>query len=121
MPAQQYRNNWNTVGFLGWYVTKVLGAPILSLAAVGLLMQVSFSADLSQGGGIGALGLRGASPLLIFSIAILTGMFSNRVFDWLRAFAQAQTGGPAPSPSDVKTSPTGNAQTEAASDSETSK
>ena len=37
------------------------------------------------------LGLLGASPLLMFSVAILTGLFSNRVFDWLRSVADSTT------------------------------
>lgn len=88
----KYRNHWNTVGFIGWYATKLVGAPVISLAAIGLLMQVSFSSDLSAGAGISSLGLKDAQPLLIFSVAILTGLFSNKVFDWLRRLATAQTG-----------------------------
>ncbi len=89
----KYRNHWNTAGFLAWYATKLVGAPVISLAAIGLLMQVSFASDLSSGAGIAGLGLRDAGPMLIFSVAILTGLFSNRVFDWLRKLTQDKTGG----------------------------
>jgi hypothetical protein len=81
----KFRNRWDTIGFLPWYVTRLVSAPVLSWAALGLLFQVSFTQDLAAAGGsFGALGLRGASPMLIFSISIVTGLFSNLVFDWLR-------------------------------------
>jgi len=83
----KYRNRWDTVGFLPWYATKLIGAPVISLSAIGLLSQVTFTKDLGGATGIADLGLLGASPLLLFSVAILTGLFSNRVFDWLRSLA----------------------------------
>jgi hypothetical protein len=54
------------------------------LAALGLLFQVSFTTDLTTAGEITALGLRGASPLTIFAVAVISGLFSNRAYDWLR-------------------------------------
>src|SRR6185436_3074006 len=33
----KWRNRWDTVGFLPWYVTKLIGAPVLSIAAMGLM------------------------------------------------------------------------------------
>ena len=91
----KYRNRWDTVGFLPWYLTKLIAAPVISLCAVGLLSQVTFTNDLGSVTGISNMGLLGASPLLIFSVAILTGLFSNRVFDWLKSVANP-TAPPAP-------------------------
>ena len=88
----EFRNRWNTVGFLAWYVTKLVGAPVISPAAVGLLFQMSFTSDLSGATSISALGLRGASPMLIFAVSIVTALFSNRVFEWLRGMAGASAG-----------------------------
>jgi hypothetical protein len=87
----KFRNRWDTVGFLPWYITKLIAAPIISLCAVGLMSQVTFTKDLSTSTGFSNLGLLGASPLLMFSVAILTGLFSNRVFDWLRSVADSTT------------------------------
>jgi hypothetical protein len=87
----KYRNRWDTVGFLPWYVTKLIGAPVISLSAIGLLAQVTFTKDFSNATGLPDLGLLGASPLLLFAVAILTGLFSNRVFDWLRSLADTAT------------------------------
>ncbi len=86
----KFRSRWNTLGFIPWYVTKLVGAPVISLAVVGLLFQVSFTADLSTATGISALGLRGASPILIFAVSIITGLFSNKMFEWLRGLADAR-------------------------------
>lgn len=80
----KFRNRWDTVGFLPWYLTRLIAAPVISLAALGLLFQVSFTTDLTQDSQISALGLRGASPLTIFAVALITGLFSNRMYDWLR-------------------------------------
>jgi hypothetical protein len=89
----KWRNRWDTVGFLYWYTAKLIGAPVLSIAAVGLLSQLTLTKNLNDAGnGFSDLGLRGADPLLFFSIMILTGLFSNRLFDWLRAFAEKKTG-----------------------------
>jgi hypothetical protein len=87
----KFRNRWDTVGFLPWYITKLIAAPILSLCALGLLAQVTFTKDLATATGFADLGLLGASPLLIFSVAILSGLFSNRLFDWLRGIATGTT------------------------------
>lgn len=95
----KFRNRWDTLGFLPWYVTKLVAAPVLSLAAAALLFQVSFTGDLSAATDLRALGLRGASPLLIFAIAIITGMFSNKVFEWLRGLAGARAAVAPPRPS----------------------
>ena len=98
----KFRNRWDTVGFLYWYAAKLIGAPVLSIAAVGLLSQFTLTKNLNDASsGFSDLGLRGADPLLFFSIMILTGLFSNRLFDWLRAFAeskanQAKPGGAPP-------------------------
>ena len=89
----KFRNRWDTVGFLPWYVTKLIGAPVLSIAAVGFMSQFTFTKNLNESTGFSDLGLRGADPLLIFSVAILTGLFSNRVFDWLKEIAQGATTG----------------------------
>lgn len=87
----KWRNRWDTVGFLYWYITKLVGAPVLSIAAVGLLSQFTLTKNLNEAdSGFSDLGLRGADPLLFFSIMILTGLFSNRLFDWLRAFAESK-------------------------------
>ena len=86
----KFRSRWNTLGFIPWYLTKLVGAPVISLAVVGLLFQVSFTADLSTATGISALGLRGASPILIFAVSIITGLFSNKMFEWLRGLADAR-------------------------------
>lgn len=86
----KFRSRWNTLGFIPWYVTKLVGAPVISLAVVGLLFQVSFTADLAAATDISALGLRGASPLLIFAVSIITGLFSNKMFEWLRGLADAR-------------------------------
>jgi hypothetical protein len=89
----KWRNRWDTVGFLYWYVAKLVGAPVLSIAAVGLLSQFTLTKNLNEASsGFSDLGLRGADPLLFFSIMIMTGLFSNRLFDWLREFADKQTG-----------------------------
>ena len=87
----KFRNRWDTLGFLPWYLTKLIGAPILSIAAVGLMSQFTLTKNLSESTGVSSLGLRGADPLLLFSIVILTGLFSNRVFDWLKEVAQGVT------------------------------
>lgn len=87
----KFRNRWDTVGFLPWYITKLIAAPVISLCAVGLLSQVMFTKDLTTSTSFTNLGLLGASPLLMFSVAILTGLFSNRVFDWLRSLADSTT------------------------------
>lgn len=102
----KYRNRWDTVGFLPWYATKLIGAPVISLSAIGLLSQVTFTKDLGTATGLTDLGLLGASPLLIFSVAILTGLFSNRVFDWLRSLAETATSATA-APSNVPNPTTG--------------
>jgi len=97
----KFRNRWDTVGFLPWYITKLIAAPAISLAAVGLLSQVTFTKDLGSATGIGSLGLMGASPMLVFSVAILFGLFSNKVFDWLRSIASSTSvmpGAAKPSP-----------------------
>jgi hypothetical protein len=87
----KWRNRWDTVGYLYWYATKLIGAPVLSIAAVGLLSQFTLTKNLNEAsGGFSDLGLRGADPLLFFSIMILTGLFSNRLFDWLRGFAESK-------------------------------
>jgi hypothetical protein len=100
----KFRNRWDTVGFLPWYVTKLIGAPVLSIAAVGLLSQFTFTRTLSESTGFSSLGLRGADPLLLFSIVILTGLFSNRVFDWLKEVAQGvTTAKPGGAPSQAET------------------
>jgi len=89
----KWRNRWDTVGFLYWYIAKLVGAPVLSIAAVGLLSQFTLAKNLNEtSNGFADLGLRGADPLLFFSIMILTGLFSNRLFDWLKEFADKQTG-----------------------------
>ena len=105
----KFRNRWDTVGFLPWYITKLIAAPAISLAAVGLLSQVTFTKDLGSATGIGSLGLMGASPMLVFSVAILAGLFSNRVFDWLRSIAGSTPVAPV---SSAKPSPTVKAQGE---------
>jgi hypothetical protein len=87
----KFRNRWDTVGFLPWYITKLIAAPVISLCAIGLLSQLTFTRDLSTATGLTNLGLVGASPMLTFSVAILTGLFSNRVFDWLRSLAESTT------------------------------
>lgn len=84
----KWRNRWDTVGFLPWYVTKLIGAPVLSMAAVALMSQFTFVTDLNEASGFSDLGLRDADPLLIFGMAIVTGLFSNRVFDWLKEATQ---------------------------------
>jgi hypothetical protein len=84
----KWRNRWDTVGFLPWYVTKLIGAPVLSMAAVALMSQFTFVGDLNEASGFSDLGLRDADPLLIFGMAIVTGLFSNRVFDWLKDVTQ---------------------------------
>ena len=99
----KFRNRWDTVGFLPWYLTKLIAAPIISLCAVGLLAQVTFTRDLATSTGFPSLGLLGASPLLIFSVAILTGLFSNRVFDWLRSLADSTTASAGVRPSTTTT------------------
>lgn len=99
----KFRNRWDTVGFLPWYLTKLIAAPIISLCAVGLLAQVTFTRDLGTATGFPSLGLLGASPLLIFSVAILTGLFSNRVFDWLRSLADSTTASAGVRPSTTTT------------------
>lgn len=80
----KFRNRWDTVGFLPWYLTRLIAAPVISLAALGLLFQVSFTTDLTQNGEISGLGLKGANPLTIFAVAVIAGLFSNRIYDWLR-------------------------------------
>jgi hypothetical protein len=87
----KFRNRWDTVGFLPWYVTRLIAAPVISLAALGLLFQVSFTTDLTTAAEITALGLRGASPLTIFAVAVISGLFSNRVYDWLRGLLAASS------------------------------
>jgi hypothetical protein len=104
----KFRNRWDTVGFLPWYLTKLIAAPIISLCAIGLLAQVTFTRDLSTSTGFPSLGLLGASPLLIFSVAILTGLFSNRVFDWLRSLADSTTASAGVRPSTTTTITTSN-------------
>ena len=101
----KFRNRWDTVGFLPWYVTKLIGAPVISLCAVGLMAQVTFTKDLATTTGFANLGLLGASPLLIFSIAILTGLFSNRVFDWLRSVAESTTASAGTKPANAAPAP----------------
>lgn len=85
----KFRNRWNTVGFLPWYATRLVAAPILSLAALALLFQVTFTTDLTAATDFAALGLRGADPLTIFAVAVISGLFSNRVYDWLRQIVGA--------------------------------
>jgi len=89
----KFRNRWDTVGFLPWYATRLVAAPILSLAALGLLFQVSFTTDLTAASDLSALGLRGANPLTIFAVAVISGLFSNRVYDWLRGIVGAAGSG----------------------------
>jgi hypothetical protein len=102
----KFRNRWDTIGFLPWYLTRLVAAPVISWAAMGLMFQVSFTADLSAtGGNVGTLGLRGASPLLIFAIAILTGLFSNLIFDWLRSRINATAAGTRQAQPTTKTTP----------------
>ncbi len=101
----KFRNRWNTVGFIPWYVTKLVGAPVISLAAISLLYQISVSPDLSAAADISSLGLRGASPMLLFGVSILTGLFSNRVFDWLRGLARAREEAPASAATAAATQP----------------
>jgi hypothetical protein len=76
---------------LPWKATKLVAVPVISLCAVGFLSQVTFTKRLSAATTIADLGLLGGSPLLIFSVAILTGLFSNRVFDLLRSMANSAT------------------------------
>ena len=104
----KFRNRWDTVGFLPWYLTKLIAAPIISLCAIGLLAQVTFTRALGTASGFPSLGLLGASPLLIFSVAILTGLFSNRVFDWLRSLADSTTASAGVRPSTTTTITTSN-------------
>jgi hypothetical protein len=100
----KFRNRWDTVGFLPWYLTKLIGAPVLSIAAIGFMSQFTFTKNLNEASGFSNLGLRGADPLLIFSVAILTGLFSNRVFEWLKEIAQgAANGKPGGAPSQTET------------------
>jgi hypothetical protein len=86
----KYRNRWDTIGFLPWYLTRLLAAPVISLALLGLLFQVSFTTDLTTSENFTSLGLRGAAPLTIFAVAIVSGLFSNLAFDWLRALIVGQ-------------------------------
>ena len=58
------------------------------MAAVALISQFTFVTDLNEASGFSDLGLRDADPLLIFGMAIVTGLFSNRVFDWLKEVTQ---------------------------------
>ena len=96
------RNRWDTVGFIPWYLTRLVAAPVISLAALGLLFQVSFTTDLTTATAVTALGLRGASPFTIFSVAIISGLFSNKLYDWLRGML---TSAAAPRPSRPGTVP----------------
>jgi hypothetical protein len=107
----KFRNRWDTIGFLPWYLTRLVAAPVISWAAMGLMFQVSFTADLSATGGTaGTLGLRGASPLLIFAIAILTGLFSNLIFDWLRTRINATAASTGKAQPAARTTPPANGQ-----------
>ena len=101
----KFRYRWNTVGFLPWYITKLITAPIISLCAIGLMAQVTFTRDIATTTGFANLGLLGASPLLIFSVAILTGLFSNRVFDWLRSVADSTTASAGTKPANASPAP----------------
>jgi len=85
----KHRNQWDTLSYVPWYLMRMVTAPVVSLTAMSFLFQVSFTSDLKDATDLSAMGLRGASLLLIFGVAIFTGLFSNRVFDWLRARAQA--------------------------------
>jgi hypothetical protein len=95
----KFRNRWDTAGFLPWYATKIVAAPVITLAAAGFLTQVRFTLDSTAKGDVSELGLLGASPLLMFGIAIVTGLFSNRMFDWLKGIATQVTGASGPRPS----------------------
>jgi hypothetical protein len=78
----KFRNQWDTVGFVPWYMTKLLAAPVIALAAAGFLSQVRLAQDAP--GDVSNLALVAASALLLFAIAIVTALFSNRMFDWLK-------------------------------------
>ena len=68
--------------------TRLDAAPVTGDLKVYVL---NFTKNLNEAAGFPDLGLRGADPLLLFSIVILTGLFSNRVFDWLKDVAQGVT------------------------------
>jgi hypothetical protein len=101
----KFRNRWDTAGFIPWYVAKLVAAPAITLAAAGFLSQVRFTFDASGATGatgaadVSNLGLIGTSPLLLFGIAVATGLGSNRMFDWLKGMATQVTGAAGARPS----------------------
>ena len=101
----KFRNRWDTAGFIPWYVAKQVAAPAITLAAAGFLSQVRFTFDATGATGatgaadVSNLGLIGTSPLLLFGIAVATGLGSNRMFDWLKGMATQVTGAAGARPS----------------------
>jgi hypothetical protein len=106
----KFRNRWDTVGFIPWYLTRLVAAPVISLAALGLLFQVAFTTDLTSATDITSLGLRGATPFTIFSVAIISGLFSNKVYDWLRGLLTTAATPRPPRPGTVPGNATTNPQ-----------
>jgi hypothetical protein len=94
----KFRNRWDTAGFVPWYLTRLVAAPVVSLAVAGLLTQVRFTNDTAAANSIASLGLLGASPLFTFATAIVTGLFSNRMYEWLRDTALGATVPKSPPP-----------------------
>lgn len=84
----KFRHRWDALGFLPWYAVKLLGAPIITLTVFGLLSSVSF-------GGV-ALPLNTGPRSVVFAFALLTGMFSNSVYNFLKdkAATTFAAGGP---------------------------
>ena len=73
----KFRHRWDSLGFLPWYAVKLLGAPIITLTVFGLLSSVSFGGS--------TLPLNLAAPRsTVFAFALLTGMFSNSVYNFLK-------------------------------------
>lgn len=106
----KFRNQWDTAGFVPWYATKLVAAPVLSLASAGFLAQVRFTMDQDAiTAETNTLGLLGAPPLLIFAVAIVTGLFSNLFYDWLRDTATRVTTTRAPARPDPAEQPQGGA------------
>jgi hypothetical protein len=106
----RFRNQWDTAGFVPWYATKLVAAPVLSLASAGFLAQVRFTMDQDAvTPETHTLGLLGAPPLLIFAVAIVTGLFSNLFYDWLKDTATRVTASRAPARPDPTEQPQGGA------------
>jgi hypothetical protein len=95
----KFRNRWDTAGFIPWYAAKLVAAPAITLAAAGFLSQVRFTFDTAGANDVTNLGLIGTSPLLMFGIAVATGLGSNRMFDWLKGMATQVTGAAGARPS----------------------